>query len=115
MTVARRSPTLVDIHLSTSPEGTLHTPSVDVMMLSVAQSYGAHAMGVIMTGMGADGVRGMQAIAQQGGLTIGQDEASCAVYGMPRSCAESGVLQRVVPLLCIPEQILFATRYRPRG
>ncbi len=115
MTVARRSPTLVDIHLSTSPEGTLHTPSVDVMMLSVAQSYGAHAMGVIMTGMGADGVRGMQAIAQQGGLTIGQDEASCAVYGMPRSCAESGVLQRVVPLLCIPEQILLATRYRPRG
>jgi two-component system chemotaxis response regulator CheB len=114
MTVARRSPALVDIHLSTSPAGTLHTPSVDVMMLSVAQTYGAHAMGVIMTGMGADGVRGMQAIAQQGGLTVGQDEATCAVYGMPRSCAESGVLQRVVPLMRIPEQIMLATRYRPR-
>lgn len=114
MTVARRSPTLVDIHLSTSPTGTLHTPSADVMMLSVAQSYGAHAMGIIMTGMGADGVRGMQAIAQQGGLTVGQDEATCAVYGMPRSCAESGVLQRVVPLSRIPEQIMLATRYRPR-
>ncbi|MGA2697376.1 MAG: chemotaxis response regulator protein-glutamate methylesterase [Terriglobales bacterium] len=114
MTVARRSPALAEIHISTSPEGMLHTPSVDVMMLSVAQTYGAHAMGVIMTGMGADGLRGMQAIAQQGGLTIGQDEATCAVYGMPRSCAESGVLQRVVPLLRIPEQIMLATRYRPR-
>ncbi len=73
------------------------------------------AMGVIMTGMGADGVRGMQAIVKEGGLTVGQDEASCAVYGMPRSCAESGVLQRVVPLLRIPEQIMQATRYRVRS
>jgi len=115
MTVTRRSSAQADIHLSTSPEGMLHVPSVDVMMLSVAQTFGAHAMGVIMTGMGADGVRGMQAIGQAGGLTVGQDEASCAVYGMPRSCAESGVLQRVVPLLGIPEQIMLATRYRPRG
>jgi two-component system chemotaxis response regulator CheB len=57
----------------------------------------------------------MQAIARQGGLTVGQDEASCAVYGMPRSCAEAGVLQRVVSLPRIPEQILQATRYRQRA
>lgn len=71
-------------------------------------------MGVIMTGMGADGVEGMKAIGKAGGLTVGQDENSCTVYGMPRSCAEAGVLQRVVPLDQIPGEILQATRYQER-
>lgn len=115
MTVQRRNPTRVAIRLSQSPHDTLHIPSVDVMMLSVAEVYGALTMGVIMTGMGADGVQGMQEILRRGGLTVGQDEASCAVYGMPRSCAEAGVLQRVVSLPRIPEQILQATRYRQRA
>jgi chemotaxis response regulator CheB len=69
-------------------------------------------MGVIMTGMGSDGALGMQAIYREGGITIGQDEATCAVYGMPRACAELGVLQRLVPLLHIPTQITQATRSR---
>jgi len=56
----------------------------------------------------------MKAIAREGGFTLGQDEASCTVYGMPRSCAEAGVLQQVVPLAEIPQQILLATRYRRR-
>ena len=68
------------------------------MMQSVASAFRSQAMGVIMTGMGADGALGMKAIRDEGGLTVGQDEASCAVYGMPKVCAESGVLQRVVPL-----------------
>lgn len=112
MTVARQTPSKVVIHLSLFPEDTLHRPSVDVMMLSVAQAYRALCLGIIMTGMGADGVYGMKAIADAGGLTIGQDEASCIVYGMPRSCAEAGVLHQVVPLAQIPEHILQATRYR---
>jgi len=115
MTVARRTHSKVVIRLSDSPEGTLHKPSVDVTMLSVAEVYRALCMGVIMTGMGADGVQGMQAIAGAGGITLGQDEASCTVYGMPRSCAEAGVVQRVAPLLQIPEQILQATNYRKRA
>lgn len=82
------------------------------MMLSVAEVYRSLAMGIIMTGMGADGVEGMRAIVSEGGLTVGQDEASCSVYGMPRSCAELGLLQKVVPLPQIPQQILQATRYR---
>lgn len=110
-TVQRRSPSKVVIRLSNSPAGTLHTPSVDVMMTSVAEVFRSLSMGIILTGMGADGVQGMQAIAREGGLTVGQDEASCTVYGMPRSCAEMGVLQRVVPLMHVPEQILLATRY----
>jgi two-component system chemotaxis response regulator CheB len=112
MTVTRRSYSKVAICISESPTGTLHTPSVDVMMLSVAEVFRSLSMGIIMTGMGADGVEGMRAIAREGGLTVGQDEASCSVYGMPRSCAEMGLLQRVVPLPQIPQQILLATNYR---
>jgi two-component system chemotaxis response regulator CheB len=116
MTAVRRRASQVTIQLSQIPEGMLHMPSVDVMMLSVAEAYQSLAMGVIMTGMGADGVQGMRAIASQGGYTLGQDEASCTVYGMPRSCAEvPGLLKRVVPLHQIPEQILQATQYRRRA
>lgn len=113
MTVARESNSKCVIHLSELPDKTLHRPSVDVMMQSVADVYGSLAMGVIMTGMGADGVEGMKAIAGKGGFTIGQDEASCTVYGMPRSCAEvPGLLKQVVSLHEIPQQIVQATRQR---
>src|SRR4029077_8218626 len=98
------------ICLTPQPENRLHTPSVDVLMESVAATFRNHAMGVIMTGMGSDGALGMKAIYREGGLTIGQDEASCAVYGMPRACADLGVLSRTVPLSQIPTQILHATR-----
>ena len=111
-TVARRSATKGIIHLSPEPNNTPHIPSVDVMMLSVSESFSALAMGIIMTGMGSDGCAGMAAIARKSGITVGQDEATCAVYGMPKSCAESGSLQRVVPLREIPEQILQAVHYQ---
>ena len=66
-------------------------------------------MGVISTGMGSDGAQGMKAIAEKGGLTVGQDEDSCAVFGMPRACAELRILDRVVPLSQIPDEIIHAT------
>jgi two-component system chemotaxis response regulator CheB len=81
------------------------------MMQSVAAAFGGHAMGLIMTGMGADGALGMDAIHRAGGFTVGQDELSCAVYGMPRVCAEMGILDRVVPLSLIPREILLAVRH----
>jgi len=112
MTISRPASSSAALHLSHSPEGMPHKPSVDVMMLSVADTFRGLCMGVIMTGMGADGLQGMRAIANAGGLTVGQDEASCTVYGMPRSCAEAGVLRRIVPLVDIPAAILQATRYR---
>jgi two-component system chemotaxis response regulator CheB len=114
MTVDRKAGPLPRIRVSQHPLGTLHTPSVDVTMLSVAEAYGALAMGVILTGMGNDGAQGMKAIFAAGGITLGQDEASCTVYGMPRACAELGVLQRVVPLTRVPEQILMSTDYYKR-
>lgn len=100
------------ISLSNSPNDTTHKPSVDVTMCSVAEVFGRGVMGIILTGMGSDGVKGMTAIRKSGGITVGQDEASCAVYGMPRRCAETGVLQRVVPLGDVSQVILEALRYR---
>ena len=84
-------------------------------MKSVAEIYHDRALGVIMTGMGSDGAEGMSDIYHNGGLTIGQDEATCAVYGMPRACAELGILRSVVPLAEIPAQVLRATRQRKRA
>jgi two-component system chemotaxis response regulator CheB len=114
MTVIRRGAAKFTLNISPFPEETLHKPSVDVTMLSAAESCSSLSMGIIMTGMGADGMEGMKAIARAGGLTVGQNEATCAVYGMPRSCAEAGVLRRIVPLNNIPKQILLATRYQRR-
>lgn len=112
MRVERLSPSQTILCLDTHPADCLHIPSVDVLMKSVATAYRNHTLGVIMTGMGSDGAEGMQSIFRVGGITIGQDEATCTVYGMPRVCAELGVLTRVVPLSQIPAQILDATRSR---
>jgi len=80
------------------------------LMDSVAQVFCNRAIGLIMTGMGSDGAAGIMAIYRQGGLTIGQDEASCAVYGMPKVCAQLGVLSRVLPLSDIPYYLINATQ-----
>jgi two-component system chemotaxis response regulator CheB len=115
MTVVRPSDSPAIIWLDTHPEDCLYIPSVDVLMKSVAEAFRNGAVGVIMTGMGSDGAEGMKAIHCLGGLTIGQDEASCSVYSMPRACAELGILSRIVPLLEIPGEILQATRYHRRA
>lgn len=112
LVVERSLDARVLIRLLDEPQGELHVPSIDVLMRSAASVFKSNAMGIIMTGMGSDGMRGMKAIHEAGGWTIGQDEASCAVYGMPRACAEQGVLRRIVPLAEIPREILQATRYR---
>jgi len=112
MTVERSSESRVFISLDAKSRKSLHVPSVDVLMESVAAGYGSFSMGVILTGMGSDGARGMKAIHSAGGFTVGQDEETCAVYGMPRVCAEMGILKRVVPLLQIPQQMIQATRFR---
>jgi two-component system, chemotaxis family, protein-glutamate methylesterase/glutaminase len=103
------------ICLDAGPDNAVHVPSVDILMQSVARIFKNRSMGVILTGMGSDGAEGMTAIYRQGGLTIGQDQASCAVYSMPRACAELGVLIRTVPLSDIPAEILQATRSRRRA
>jgi two-component system, chemotaxis family, protein-glutamate methylesterase/glutaminase len=115
MRVERHSDARAFIRLDTQPGNYLHVPSADVLMKSVAEAYRGLAMGVIMTGMGSDGAQGIKTIQTYGGFTLGQDQASCTVYGMPRVCAELGVLDRVVPLSQIPAQILQATHHRKRA
>lgn len=73
-------------------------PSADPLMTSAAEAYGSRCVGVILTGMGQDGVRGMTAIHRAGGITIAQDEATCVVYGMPRAAVEQGSVDLVAPL-----------------
>lgn len=114
ITIQRKRALRPAICLSDQPPGTLHKPSADVLMLSLAEGFGRFAMGIILTGMGDDGAQGMTSIHRAGGVTIGQDEATSVVYGMPRACAENGALQRVVALPYIAGEILRAVRYSER-
>jgi two-component system chemotaxis response regulator CheB len=83
-------------------------PSVDLLFLSVAESFGEKAVGVLLTGMGRDGTKGMKAMKQKKAKTLAQDEASCVVYGMPRSAALAGVVDRVLPLSAMAAGIVEA-------
>ena len=83
-----------------------HLPSVDVLFHSVAATSGAHAMGVILTGMGEDGARGLLQMRQKGARTVGQDEATCVVYGMPRAAFMRGAVEEQAPLLSIPDHLV---------
>jgi len=85
-----------------------HRPSVDVLFASCARQLGANAVGVILTGMGADGAREMGAMRRAGAHTIAQDEESCVVFGMPKEAIEMGGAAEVLPLDRIPSGILRA-------
>lgn len=76
----------------------LHVPSVDALCRSVADAYEAPGIGVVLTGMGRDGVDGLRRIKERGGYVVGQDESSCVVYGMPRAAALAGLVDRVAAL-----------------
>src|SRR5258706_12846466 len=84
-------------------------PSVDVLFHSVADVAGARAIGVIMSGMGRDGVKGLKAMREAGASTLGQDAASSAVYGMPKAAFEVGAVERQVPLGRLAVEILKLT------
>lgn len=93
-----RSGAQYGVKISDGPPVNRHKPSVDVLFRSVAQVAGKNAMGVIMTGMGDDGARGLLAMREAGAHTLAQDEASCVVYGMPREAVALGAAQKVLPL-----------------
>ena len=86
-----------------------HRPSVDVMFKSVAKLAGRKAVGVILTGMGRDGAAGLLEMNKAGASTIGQNEKSCVVYGMPRVAHEIGAVDHQLPLNQIGEEILKST------
>ena len=83
-----------------------HRPSVDVLFRSVAKCAGANALGVIMTGMGDDGAAGLLEMRNAGARTVGQDEASCVVYGMPKEAVKRGGVEKTVSLNAIGREIM---------
>jgi two-component system, chemotaxis family, protein-glutamate methylesterase/glutaminase len=91
-----------------------HRPSVDILFHSIARVVGPAAVGVILTGMGRDGAEGLLAMRRAGASTIGQDEATCIVYGMPRSAHQIGAVERQLPLRRIADAILDSTDLQTR-
>ncbi|VBB07468.1 signal transduction response regulator chemotaxis protein-glutamate methylesterase, partial [Lucifera butyrica] len=87
-----------------------HCPSVDVLFHSVAQQAGSNAVGVILTGMGYDGAKSLLAMRQAGARTIGQDEQSSIVYGMPKAAFDIGAVQEQIPLGLIPRKLFSLVR-----
>ncbi|MHB1407160.1 MAG: protein-glutamate methylesterase/protein-glutamine glutaminase [Desulfitobacteriaceae bacterium] len=98
MQVQRRGGQLVLQITDESPITTLYRPSVDVMFLSLAKEVGKGTLGVVMTGMGNDGMRGMREIKALEGFAIAEAEETCVVYGMPRALVEAKLADRIVPL-----------------
>lgn len=96
--------------LSSDPQLNGHRPAVDHLFNSVAQQAGRDAVGVILSGMGADGAAGLLAMRQAGAMTLGQDAATCVVYGMPRAAVELGAVMRQAPLERIAGEIVGCLR-----
>ncbi len=102
----KRSGARYYVEIKDGPLVSRHRPSVDVLFRSTARYAGKNAMGIIMTGMGDDGARGMLEMHQNGAFTIAQDEASCVVFGMPKEAIQLGGVDKILPLTLIPNFLL---------
>lgn len=102
----RRSGARYMVQVKDGPLVNGHRPSVEVLFKSVAQTAGANSIGVILTGMGADGAVGMMDMKQAGATTLAQDEQSCVVYGMPKAAVDIGAVDEVLALDKIPNRII---------
>lgn len=90
------------IKISSEPSNTLYRPCVDIMVQSAVETYNAPLLGLIMTGMGKDGLEGLKLVKQKGGYIIAQNEETCVVYGMPKAVVDAGIADAVVALDEIP-------------
>lgn len=100
----------VQVRIVEPPDRQIYTPSVDVLFRTGAYVYGANALGVVLTGMGNDGAAGVKEIVSQGGRVLAEAEESCVVYGMPKEAAETGVVEKVVPLNKMLREIEYRCR-----
>jgi two-component system chemotaxis response regulator CheB len=100
------------VHVSTplEPAGTLYRPCVDVMMSSAVEAFQEPLLGVIMTGMGKDGLEGLNKIKQSSGVVFAQDEDTCVVYGMPKAAVDEGIVDNVLPLDELAAALVQATK-----
>lgn len=104
--VLRRSGARYHVELKDGPPVNHHRPSVDVLFESVASYAGSNAIGIIMTGMGGDGAKGLLSMKSHGAFTLGQDEKSCVVYGMPKVAADLGSLCEVHTLTRLAPRLI---------
>ncbi|RPH92476.1 chemotaxis response regulator protein-glutamate methylesterase [candidate division KSB1 bacterium] len=102
----QRSGAIYSVLIKDGPRVHHQRPAVDVLFRSVARNAGKNAVGVILTGMGADGAAGLLEMRQAGARTVGQDEASCVVYGMPKEAYNVGAVERVAPLTRVTDEIM---------
>jgi len=108
--VVRKSGAGHFVNVRTGPRVCYQRPSVDVLFLSAAEALGAAAVGVLLTGMGADGAQGLLKMRQAGARTLVQDEATCVVFGMPREAFLLGAAEQVLPLSAVAAAILAPRR-----
>ena len=104
--LVQRNGALYQVRIKGGPPVNRHKPSVDVLFQSLAESAGRNALGVLLTGMGADGAKGMLALKQAGAFTVAQDEDTAVVFGMPKAAIDLGAAEAVLPLQKVPETIL---------
>ena len=98
------------VKISDEPRTTLYRPSADIMMTSAAEVFGGPLVGLIMTGMGKDGLEGLKLIKKKGGIVIAQNEESCVVYGMPKAAVDEGIADAVLPLEGFPDVLAQVSR-----
>ncbi len=98
MSIERKKITESVLRISEERGEYIYRPSVDVLMLSAVESFSGHVLGVILTGLGNDGSKGMKEIKNKGGRTIAESEQTCVVYGMPKSVVESGAADQILPI-----------------
>ncbi len=104
--LVRRNGAQYDVEVVDGPLVSRHRPSVDVLFRSAAKAAGANVLGVIMTGMGDDGARGLKEMFDAGARTVAQDEASCVVFGMPKEAIRHGGVQETMALGDIPARLM---------
>ena len=102
----KRSGARYYVNVKTGPMVCHQRPSVDVLFNSTAMNAGANAVGAILTGMGADGAKGLLKMREAGARTVGQDEASCVVYGMPKEAMKAGAVEKQAPLERVAAEIM---------
>lgn len=106
----RRSGARYLVEITDGPLVNRHKPSVDVLFRSVARFAGKNAIGIILTGMGDDGAKGLLEMKDEGAYTIAQDEKSCVVFGMPREAIKLNAADKIMPLSQIAQHIIFYSK-----
>ena len=110
--ILRRSGANYLVRVKDGPQVHYQRPAVDVLFQSVAKSAGKNSVGVLLTGMGSDGAKGLQAMNNSGAYTIAQDEKTSIVFGMPKEAIKLGAVNKVVPLHQMPEEIIRALNHQ---